>query len=237
MQEPRNLLLTRPQAQAQAFADVLEQHLPGRFTPVIAPLMRIVPGAEAPDLRGAGALAFTSANGVAQFAARSFERGLPAYCVGDMTAAAARQAGLTARSAGGDVAALAALVARTHPPTAGAVVHVRGRHAAGDLVARLERAGLPARAAELYDQVPCPPPEAAVALLAKGGIAVLAVFSPRSAALFAEAARRAGWPLGATTVLALSPAADAALGALPFGRRRIAEAPTRAAMLDALAAV
>ena len=41
MAERRNLLLTRPQAQAQAFAAVLEARLPGRFRPVVAPLIAI----------------------------------------------------------------------------------------------------------------------------------------------------------------------------------------------------
>ena len=70
-----------------------------------------------------------------------------------MTAAAARQAGFAARSADGDVADLAALVVAAHRPGAGAFLHVRGAHAAGDLVGRLAAAGVPARAAAIYDQV------------------------------------------------------------------------------------
>ena len=73
-----------------------------------------------------------------------------------MTAAAARAAGFAARSADGDVDDLAALVIAAHRPGAGAFLHVRGRHAAGDLVGRLAAAGVPARAAEIYDQAPRP---------------------------------------------------------------------------------
>jgi uroporphyrinogen-III synthase len=188
------------------------------------------------DLDGLQGLVFTSANGVEQFAALSAERRLPAYCVGDMTAAAARRAGLTARSADGDVMALAALVAAAHRPGAGSFLHLRGRHAAGDLIGRLAAAGVPARAAEIYDQAPRPLDPAAAGLLAAGRADVLAFFSPRTARLFAEAARAARWSLATVTAVSLGPAADAALD-LDIGHRRIAPAPTRDGMLAALAAL
>jgi uroporphyrinogen-III synthase len=234
MAERRNLLLTRPQAQAQAFAAVLEARLPGRFRPVVAPLIAIAPVPSELDLGGLQGLIFTSANGVGQFAARSPERGLPAFCVGEMTAAAARAAGFAARSADGDVVALAALVAREAVPGAGGFLHLRGRHAAGDLVGRLAAAGLEARAAEIYDQTPCPLPEAARSLLAEGRAEVLAFFSPRTARLFAAEARQAGWNLEAATSVSLSLAADAALADLAIGERVVTRAPTREGMLDAL---
>jgi uroporphyrinogen-III synthase len=153
-----------------------------------------------------------------------------------MTAQAARAAGFDARSADGDVAGLAALAAREARPGAGEVVHVRGRHAAGDLVGRLATAGVTARALELYDQAPVELEAGARALLARRGVDVLAVFSRRSAALLARAAQAAGWDLGATTLVALSAAADAGFEPEP-GRRVIALAPTRDGMIAALAAV
>lgn len=234
---PRTLLLTRPQAQSEAFAAALEAALPGRFRAVIAPVLRIAPVDAAIDLAGAQALLFTSANGVAVFAARSAARDLPAWCVGAMTAAAARAAGFAALSADGDVAGLAALARREARPGAGELVHVRGRHAAGDLTGRLAAAGVPARALELYDQAPVEIGAAARALLARGGIEVLTAFSPRSAALFARAAAAAGWDLGGATLVALSAAADAAHDRPEPGRRVVAPAPTRAGMIAALAAL
>jgi uroporphyrinogen-III synthase len=234
MAEPRTLLLTRPRAQSVDFAEALAARLPGCFRPVIAPLIEIVAVPAALDLAGIQGLLFTSANGVEQFAARSRERGLTAFCVGDMTAAAARRAGMRARSADGDVAALAALVAAASDPGGGPFLHVRGRHAAGDLVGRLAAAGVPARAAEIYDQAPRALSGEARALLAAGRADVLAFFSPRSARLFAEAARAAGWELAAATAVSLSAATDAALD-VGAGARRIAPAPTREGMLAALA--
>jgi len=237
MSGPRTLLLTRPLAQSQAFAALLADRLPGRFRPVVSPLLEIVPIPGALDLDGIRGLVFTSANGVEQFAARSSDRSLPAWCVGDITAAAARRAGFQARSANGDVNDLAALIAAAQPPVAGDLLHVRGVHAAGDLVALLAAAGVSARAAGLYDQARRPLTGEARALLAAGGVHVLAFFSPRTAGLFAAAGAGAGWDLSHSVAVSLSAAADRAFTGPEPALRRIAAAPTRDAMLEALAAV
>ena len=234
MTEPRCLLLTRPKPQSRAFAAELETALPGRFAPLVSPLLEIVPVVAPLDLAGAQGLIFTSANGVTQFAAREGLRDLPAYCVGEMTAEAARQAGFEARTAGGDVAALAALVRDAHRPGAGAFVHVRGRHAAGDLLGELARTGIPARAAALYDQRPRALDAEAQGRLEAGGVAAIAVFSPRTGTLLAASEGRARWDLTRTVSVALSAAADAPLAAIPPHRRIVCEAPTRAAMIAAL---
>jgi uroporphyrinogen-III synthase len=231
------LILTRPRHQSEAFAAAVAEALPGRFAVLVSPLIEIARAPGGLDLTGLQGIVFTSANGVEQFAARSPERGLVAWCVGDMTAAAARAAGFEARSADGDVHALAALVAAAHRPGAGAFLHVRGRHAAGDLVAMLAEAGVPARAAEIYDQTARPIAGAAQALLAAGGPAVVALFSPRSARLFAAQAESEGWPLGHVTAVSIAAAADAALDGLGFARRVVAASPGRAGMLAALAAL
>lgn len=234
MPDRQTLLLTRPAEQSRAFAEALEAALPGRFAPVIAPLLRIAPAEVTLDLSGAAGLLFSSANGVEQFAARVADRRLPALCVGEMTAEAARRAGFAAESAGGDVVALAALAIARHRPGAGAFVHVRGRHAAGDLIGRLAAAGVPARAAEIYDQVPCPLSDDAGRLFTDGSIRIITLFSPRSAALLAGELRVGAWNLDGVTCVALSAAADAALSGVTPARRLVAEAPTRAGMIAAL---
>ena len=236
MAAPRTLLLTRPRGQSEAFAAVLAAELPGRFRPVVSPVLEIVPLPAPLDLDGLQGLIFTSANGVEQFAARSPDRSLPAWCVGEMTAAAARRAGFAARSADGDVGDLAALVVAGHRPGAGDFLHLRGAHAAGDLTGRLAAAGVPARAAAIYDQRPRPLTAEALALLAAGGMDVLTFFSPRTARLVAAAGHGAGWNLSRTVAVALSPAADAAFAGPEPALRRIAAAPTRDGMLAALAA-
>jgi uroporphyrinogen-III synthase len=233
----RKLLLTRPQAQSEAFAAEIETRLPGRFAPVIAPVIAIVPRRAPVDLTGAGGLLFTSANGVEQFAAACPDRSLPAWCVGAITAEAARAAGFDARSANGDVAALADLVIARHRPGDGTLLHVRGAHAAGDLAGRLAAAGLTVHPLELYDQTPCPVPPEAARLLAARAVPVLAFFSPRSAALFADQARAAGWDTSRASLVALSAAVAAALDDLPAACRITAAAPDRDGMIAALAQV
>lgn len=235
MPERIPLLLTRPAAQSGAFAAALEAALPGRFEPVIAPLIEIRPEAGPVALDGAVALVFSSANGVEAFVARSAERGLPAFCVGRMTAEAARREGFAAESADGDVEALARLVAAGYRPGSGDVVHVRGTRAAGDLIGRLSRAGVPARALRLYDQAAVPLAPEAAARLAAGGVPALAFFSPRTAALFAAATAAEGWNLSGATAFSLSPAVDAALRGIGFGVRRVAAEPSRSGMIAALA--
>ncbi|MGI8842005.1 MAG: uroporphyrinogen-III synthase, partial [Caulobacteraceae bacterium] len=95
------------------------------FAPVVAPLLAVRAVGEGPiDLVGVGALAFTSANAVAAFAARSPEGVVPVFAVGEATAAAARAAGFSAVvSADGDVAALAATIAARAGALTGAVLH------------------------------------------------------------------------------------------------------------------
>ena len=235
MADTLTLLLTRPEAQSRDFAKALDAALPGRFDCVIAPLLRIAPAPGELDLDGAQGILFTSANGVAQFAARSADRALPAWCVGAMTAEAASRAGFSARSADGDVRALAELVADRCDPARGPLVHVRGRHAAGDLAGALAARGLTVRAAEIYDQTPCPIAPDAAARLEEGAIDAVAIFSPRSAAAFSAEARERAWDLSPVTTVSISAAADAALRGSQPGARTVARRPDREGMIAALA--
>ena len=225
------LLLTRPAAQSAEFAAELARLLPGRFGPVVvAPLLEIVLHPAPVDLDGVSALVFSSANGVDAFVTASPERGLPALCVGEMTAAAARQAGFSARSADGDVVALAALGAASWKPGDGALLHVRGRHAAGDLMGALAGRGVPARAVELYEQVAQPLSSVAKDLMARGEGVVVPLFSPRTARILAREA--AGIDLSGVTFVGIS---DAAVAPLVAGRRIVTKTPGRAGMVEALA--
>jgi uroporphyrinogen-III synthase len=124
------------------------------FEPVIAPLIETRPLPAKPDLAGVAALAFTSAAGVAAFAAVCATRDLPVFAVGEVTAAAAHDAGWTeVTCADGDVAALARLITAERPRIAGAVLHAGAAAPAGDLVGALTRAGLSARFLAVYETV------------------------------------------------------------------------------------
>ena len=107
-----SFLLTRPALAADRFA----RSLRGRFgaeirihvSPLLAPKL-LAPPLPAGPFR---AVVFTSETGVAGFRRVSADTGLPAWCVGDRTAAAAREAGFETRSAAGDLAALVEAIRR-----------------------------------------------------------------------------------------------------------------------------
>jgi uroporphyrinogen-III synthase len=187
------------------------------FEPIVAPLLAIkhlTP--PVPDLAPFAALAFTSINGVAAFAALTPRRDLPAFAVGDATAQAAHDAGFAdVRSASGDMHALACLIAGA---IANADVLVpQAEIPAGDLAAALTAARArnvsiqsltvyraietSAAAPALFDAVLIHSPRAGQALAKLGhdalAHAVLACISPAAAAPLAA--------LGLTPVVAKSP--------------------------------
>ncbi|PQO24371.1 uroporphyrinogen-III synthase [Rhodobacteraceae bacterium WD3A24] len=225
------VLLTRPKAQAEDFADQLRAALGPREV-VIAPVIEIVPRPATALPAGIGGLIFTSVNGVAGFAAMGGRRGLPAWCVGEATARAARAAGCDAIAAGGDAEALLQLLVQSRPE--GPLVHVRGAHAAGRLTERLVAAGIDARALVAYDQNSRALDSAAHALLAREAPVLLPLFSPRSARLVA--AEVAQTPLRARLlVCALSQAVARAWRDMrPADAPEIAARPDAAAMIAAM---
>jgi uroporphyrinogen-III synthase len=177
--------------------------------PLVAPVLAVRALPAVIDLSDIGALAFTSANGVRAFAALTRDRGLPAFCVGDATAHAAREAGFTAvASADGDVAALAEVIAQAGQGIAGTVLFAGAAEPAGDLVGALTRQGIKARAAAVYET------ELTGAGAPDGARAVL-IHSPRAAAAIARL------PVMDLTAYCISPAAAAPLA----GRMPTAAAP------------
>jgi uroporphyrinogen-III synthase len=194
--------------------------------PVVAPVLETRDIPWTPDLAGVSAVAFTSANGVAAFARSTPERDRPVFAVGGATAAAAWEAGFAdVTSAEGDVVALAALIAAVGG-RGGFVLHAAGRPAAGDLAGDLERAGVPARTAVVYETVAtdAPTPERLEAVL---------VHSPHAARVLALRLARAP-DLTGTTFACISPAAAEPLrraGALDV---RAAARPEEAALLARL---
>ena len=233
-------LVTRPREDSSALAAALAAR---GIAPVLEPLLHIRfagDGARtlAPLLDGAQAVLFTSANGVRAFAAASDRRDLPAFAVGDASAAAARAAGFVAvESAHGNVADLAALVRRRLRPENGALVHAAAPAVAGDLGEALGASGFAVRRAVLYDAVPATEfNHATAALLGAGGIELALFFSPRTAASFVRLLHASGLSEACRTMtaLALSPAVSAALASLPWRAVRVAAVPSAAALLDAL---
>jgi uroporphyrinogen-III synthase len=224
------ILLTRPNAASAQFADALQKAL-GPMAIHIAPLMEIVASGDLPDLEMAGGLIFTSAAGVDAFATQSGRRDLPAWCVGARTAAAAAAIGLTAQSADGDADALVALLRQAAPR--GQLMHLCGTHQRGDVAARLAAAGLEARAYPIYDQRAIAPDAGFATALAHPGPVIAPLFSPRSAALFVQAAGDAA----PVIPVALSAAVRDALPPMLAARAHVAAQTDAPAMIRAVAAV
>ncbi|MEO8142036.1 MAG: uroporphyrinogen-III synthase [Sphingomicrobium sp.] len=170
----------------------------------------------APDAAEYDALLLTSANAVRhggiQLASLS---GLPAYCVGAATAAAAQQAGLGIADTGtGNAADLAGRL-----PEELRFLHLTGRN---------HRAMAAVTEIAVYDSVAIDPTPSLDALI--GGVAM--VHSPRAGARLAELVETRG----NIAIAAISPAAAAACGT---GWRAVQSVttPTDAALLELAAAL
>lgn len=229
-------LVTRPREEAESLAAALSARGIGAL---IEPLMQVhYRAGAAPDLGGVQAVLCTSANGVRALARVTDKRGLPLLAVGDATAARARAEGFTeVASAGGAVADLVGLVAARLRPQDGRLLHVAGDVVAGDLASALREHGFITERSVLYEARPVAAlSESAVRALRCGTIDFAVFFSPRTAAVFVRLAGVAGVAACCRTIsaLSISTAADAALAALQWRDRQIAEKPNQPALLDRL---
>ena len=179
------VLITRPQPDADAFAALCRK---AGLAPIVAPLMSVRFQGDWAAPANAGALAFTSANGVRAFVRRSPARDLPAFCVGAATAAKARENGFQkVFTADGDVASLTALIANHASALSGPVVHIAGARRAGDLMAMLKKQNAAATRIVAYQtEEAARLPAAAQEALEAGAPLSVALFSPRTARLFLD---------------------------------------------------
>lgn len=229
-------LVTRPRDESEVLAAALALR---QIVALIEPLIDVAfRDAAALDLAGVQAVLCTSANGVRALARASSERDLPLFAVGAATAERARVEGFTAvASAGGDVGDLVCLVAARLDPQQGRLLHVAGATVAGDLAGALRARGFGIDRSILYEARPVAAlSAAAVHAVRLGTIDFGLFFSPRTAEIFVRLAHQAGIAEScrAMAALSISRAADAAVSELPWGDRRIAETPSRSALLAAL---
>ncbi len=220
-----HVLITRPQADAEALARALEAR--GHST-LIAPLLTIepIPGA-VPDLEGVQAIVLTSANAVP--ALSGTDPGRPVFVVGEATARAARAAGCgDVRAAGGDAASLARLIIGQCRPTAGAVLHLAGAEVRPGLAEALRAAGFELRRQAVYRAVAARGlAPSVIEAIQSGEIDAVLLFSPRSAAVLVDLIGRydlAGC-LGRTEAICLSAAVAAPCRRLSWAGVRIAAHP------------
>lgn len=241
---PVPVLLTRPEPQARRFAAQLADRFGPGVAALITPLMRTQFLAPVWPQGRASGLILTSETGVRAAAdLRRAGADLPgfAWCVGERTAQAAREAGFAATAGWGDADHLVDLITRQTGP--GSITdplwHLCGVDRRGDVAGRLTRAGIPTQAIPVYRQDPQPLTVAALAVLAQPGPVIVPLFSPRSTRLFADAVGAAAPAVRAA--LWLAPISMAAAGADPDqpavlhpARLEIAERPDASAMLDAI---
>jgi uroporphyrinogen-III synthase len=218
------LLMTRPRDAAERFVDDLPRHVIKRFPPVFSPLIRIQAGSGPIPDADAGGLIFSSKNGVRAAASNTPIRNKPVYCVGASTTIAAQKAGWQAFCMGQNADQLVENLTSLGPETP--LLHVRGRHARGDISARLNAAGVACSEYVAYEQVLLPLSRQARQLLADSSPVLVPVFSPRTARQFAEHC-----PDGANLFLiALSTAVAEPLNSLNYKRLLVCESPDSGSM-------
>ena len=228
MSEP-TVLMIRPSAQTDDFLTAFRAVTGKAPTVLVSPVLRIA-SLDTPPLPQDGTLLlFTSVNGVAAWAAGSSQRDIPALCVGENTAQAARALGFVAQSADGTGEDLLKL-ALQRVTSGDKVYYISGEEAALDLAVALATQGFHAQRLVLYAQRQVGLNDAARTALAQHRT-IVPVFSPKTAAYFG--AQIAGLPLFDCRILCISTAAAA-----PFADLKqppiLADHPTRAAMIAAL---
>lgn len=224
---PKKIWITRAQPGADATAARVRSL---GHQPFVAPVLMVEKLDPGPvDLEGVGALAFTSANGLAAFCELTGDRSQRVFAVGAATAAAARAAGYSrVLSADGDVAALAdGLIARKNE-IKGVILHPGAAEPAGDLAGALAAHGIETRRLILYDTIPQPLSEAQLAQLSEIEIAL--VHSVKGAEALARLLKL--HPQQQLRVLALSKAVLKPLARAAVSGRAHAPFPLEAALLN-----
>ena len=216
------MLVTRPAPLAQETAARLAAL---GHDVIVAPLLDPVALDWSPP-EAVEALLFTSsqAPSLAGAPAEAY-RGLPAYAIGERTAAAARAAGFQqVETLGGDVGSLLTAVAARHRR----VLHLAGQ----DRTAAEPPPGLAVVVRAVYEARLAPLTENAAAMLRSKVVDWTLLFSTRTAAHFASLYDALGTDRRALSVGAISPTALAAAG-IGWAQAVAAREPTEAGILAA----
>ncbi|MEM6663909.1 MAG: uroporphyrinogen-III synthase [Pseudomonadota bacterium] len=222
------LLLTR--------ADADNQRIAARFealgvTCISWPLTHVeIRGAD-PAPAGTQALFFTSANGVAAWAASQPMRDLPAFCVGPRTARTARSAGF--RDVRESDSGVPGLLKDAAAENIRVGHYLRGADIAHDLIGHMGEAGITVSEQVVYASVPTRgPPDRAHDALSRCEIDMISVWSPRGAKLLRDQIGAIeGFRPGSTDLLAISENAAAPLEPAGFRRIYVSKTPDADAMV------
>jgi len=230
------ILVTRPLEESRATAKALGDL---GYDAHIAPMFEIILCADsAPIKSNTQGIIFTSKTAVRAFCENHATRDLPAWCVGDETESAAKQAGFgTTHSADGDSIALGRKLIEEYDPKRGTLIRIAGDNTPGKLDDLLREKGFNLERHTLYQVRPIERfDEATATLIAQKAIDGVMFFSPFTAQIFTGCAAKAGLAEAcrALTAWCISDETARALGALPFRHRIVAPRPTRSALLSLL---
>lgn len=182
-----------------------------------------------PDLPPAEALVLTSESAVLSLKVLAGPLPGVAFCVGERTAAAAREAGLETISASGNGLALARLIAARG--VQGPLLWLRGEEAAPGLAETLGAAGIGLAEAVVYRQEPRSLSDAVRAALGAAMPLIVPLFSARSARLFLA---EAGAPRAPLHLCAISDAVADVARDYPAASLRVATRPDGDSLLDSI---
>jgi len=186
------LIVTRPEPDASRTARALIRL---GHEAILSPMLDILMDRHAKiPTRSYQAVLVTSSNAVRALAGRPVRPvtvDAPLFAVGDQTALEAKRSGfLAARSAGGDIDDLFALVVAELHPKRGPLLYAAGEEQAGDLAGRLAEHGFSVETAIVYRAEPrARLAGVAEAALKAGTVDGVTFYSRRSAAAFALALR------------------------------------------------
>lgn len=230
------ILLTRPEADALATADLLRAM---GHQVIVDPVLdiRVAEDVE-PDFNDVTCWLATSRNGVRALVHFDADRSLPLFAVGSSTAELAQQAGFASvHDADGDVNDLVGLVRHVRAPDQGLLFHAAGSDVAGNLAGELSDAGYRVRRQVLYAAVAARTLRAGtLAALDEGSVDAVLFYSPRSAACFAELVAASGRLDECRSVAAccISQRTAEALRNVTFRRVLAAPRPAQSDLLDLL---
>jgi uroporphyrinogen-III synthase len=197
------------------------------------PLLRIVPTVDQIKIGDVSALLFTSTNAVRVYQSLCEPRRIRAFCVGAATTKAARNAGLIATSADGDVSDLLELVTARHMEGEPPYLYLRGAEITGDLSGILNDRGTPCRQEVIYRQSPASMSTEILDIIRTESV-VIPVFSANSArALCAQLAGITPFDL---RIVSISKTTSNALTKMENTTVILAPRPSRKGMIDCLAA-
>ena len=238
------ILLTRPEAAALSLQEKLTAI---GHEVALAPVLTIEPVAFSLDalglgsIGGLGGILLTSASAapaLSKMALAGLSKDMTVYTIGGTSADAARRAGFgNIISADGDREEFTALITARHNPASGPLLHLSGRHRAGDITAELQARGLKTERLQVYEAVAATrlPAHISNQIIARK-IHMVLFFSPRSAGIFVSLAEDSGLgaALSGMTALCLSDAVKAAARPGGWKKTPVAAALNEAAMIDAI---